>query len=147
MKKLTGISGITIIVMLILIGQSATAQHKPQQPPQPPPPLPDSLQIVKMVDDLSKELLLSSAQKEKIAALHFAHFKEAKAMMEKSKKEMEKSRAAMDASRKEFEKQVTTLLTEEQKAEFEQFMKTRRPPQAPGHKEGRPEMKTDQPDQ
>jgi len=128
MKKLLKTSGIMLVILLAVIFHTnqACAQN---QPPQPPNMLPDSTQIVKMVDELSKELSLSKSQKTKITELHFAHFEEAKAMMEKSKTEHEKNKEAMDIFRKKFEAQVSELLTDEQKTEFEDLMKNRRPPQ------------------
>ena len=49
-------------------------------------------------------------------------------MMEKNKAKHEKNKKTMDAFRKEFETQVTNQLTYDQKIEFKDFMKNRRPP-------------------
>ena len=113
------------MLSVIISSNQVVAQNRQQPPPKK---LPDSTQIVKMVEELSKELSLSELQKTKITVLHFAHFKEAKVMMEKNKAEHEKNRETMDAFRKEFETQIGELLTDEQKTEFEDFMKNRRPP-------------------
>lgn len=49
------------------------SQAQPGQPQQPPM-LPDSSQIVQMVDELAKAVSLSEQQKEKVLKLHLEHF-------------------------------------------------------------------------
>jgi len=133
MKKLFKISGVLLAVMLGLLisTNQAGAQNRPHQHP---PMLPDSTKIVKMVEELSKELSLSESQKAEITELHFAHFAEAKAKMEKDKAGHEKNRESMDALRKEFEAQVSGLLTDEQKTRFENLMKNRGPHHQKGNR-------------
>ncbi len=131
MKKLKNIirnSGIFLLSCLLLVMYETGEAQNQHQGQRNPPPLPDSSQIVKMVDELSKELSLSEEQKTKISELHFAHFKEAKIRMEEDKKTHEKHRETMDAFRKEFETQMGELLSDEQKAEMEAYMKNRKPP-------------------
>jgi len=131
--KLSGAKFIASLTMLFAINYGYAQNHKHQHPPM----LPDSSKIVKMVEELSNELSLSESQKAEITELHFAHFAEAKAKMEQNKAEHEKNRESMDASRKEFEAQVSELLTDEQKARFENLMKNRRPPRQKGNRKPR----------
>ena len=118
---------IAVIVSLLFSTSIANAQNRRHQPP--PPRLPDSCQVNKMVGELSKELTLTEAQKAKISDLYFTHFNEAKVMMEKDREAHEKNMEAMEENRKNLETQVSDVLTKEQKAEYEDFMKCRRPPE------------------
>ena len=138
MKKIIRNSGILLLsCLLLMIYGTAKAQN--QQQPPPPPKLPDSSQIVYMVNELSKELSLTELQKKEITQLHFEHFKVAKAMMEKNKADHEKTMESMDAFRKDFVAQLEELLTDEQKAELGTFMKNRQPPR--GEKQRPPKNK------
>ncbi|NQV36472.1 MAG: hypothetical protein HQ509_00515 [Candidatus Marinimicrobia bacterium] len=93
--------------------------------------LPDSKQIVQMVDELATALSLTEEQKTKVSEMHFAHFEEAKDQMEKSKTSRNNDRHAMDALRKEFEEQVKAVLNDEQKKQFETFIKNHGPEHGP----------------
>ena len=131
MKKLKNIvrnSGILLLSCLLLVMYETGEAQNQQKDHRNPPPVPDSTQIVKMVNELSKELSLTESQKEKISELHFTHFKEAKIMMENGKAEHEKNKKTMHALRKDFETQIGELLNEKQKAELAEYMKNRRPP-------------------
>ncbi len=128
MKTFSKTIVVVLFIMVGLIFQTNQTSAQNQQHPLPPKKLPDSTQIAKMVFELSKELSLSETQKTKISELFFDHFKEAKVMMEKNKAKHEQNKKTMDAFKKEFETQVNNQLTDDQKVEFKDFMKNRRPP-------------------
>jgi hypothetical protein len=92
-----------------------------------PPALPDSTQIVRIVEDMAKALKLTDAQKSHISDLHFAHFAAMKDRMGQAKGAREDHRKEMDALRLRFEDDVKALLNEEQKREFEATAKKRGP--------------------
>lgn len=114
---------ITTLLGILIFSVSLFAQ--PDQRQHRPPMLPDSTQIVKMVDNLSSALSLSKDQKEKITNLHFSHFKEAGELMAKDKADHEINRSKLDELREIFEEQVKSLLNDDQKMEFEKFMMRR----------------------
>jgi Spy/CpxP family protein refolding chaperone len=114
-----------LIIGIVLICGNLFAQ-RPQHP-QGPPPLPDSTKIEQMVDKMATDLSLTSEQKAQIRELHFSHFNKVRAKMEKDRAEHEKKHDQMHALRTEFEEQVKDLLSDEQKIEFEKFMKDRGP--------------------
>jgi len=122
MNKISKISSslLSILVCVFLISNLSQAQPGRQHRP---PMLPDSSQIVKMVDELAKAISLSEQQKEQVLKLHFEHFNQAKNMMEKEQKHHEEMRKAHDESREKFEKQIKALLNEKQQAEFDEFLK------------------------
>ncbi len=134
MKKTlqTTTSFLLFFLLILCLSHPATAQKQKQSPP--PPNMPDSSQIVKMMDELAKELDLSDLQRSEITEMHMAHFKELKANVDKDRAMHDKHRQEMDANRKDFEKQLMALLSAEQKIEFEAFIKTRRPPKKEHHK-------------
>ncbi|KAA3656940.1 MAG: hypothetical protein DWQ10_14335 [Calditrichaeota bacterium] len=91
------------------------------------PPMPDSTQIVKMVNELATELSLNKEVKPKINDLFFDHFAEVGDLMKSSKGDRRNHRTKMDALKQKFEKQVKTLLNDEQKTKFDEFMKKQGP--------------------
>lgn len=113
-----------LILGMLLIAGNIFAQPLQKGGMQGPPPIPDSCRIVKMVDELSKSLSLDDEQKKRILDLHFDHFCEAKSQMDKNHEKIE-------SLRKEFENQVKSLLTEDQKKEFDEFVKNHAPQQRP----------------
>ncbi len=122
MNKLSKIiiSAVTLVFFAFLT--SSLLQAQPRQERRGPM-LPDSTQIVKMVNELTKVVSLSEQQKEEVLKIHFEHFNHEKTMMEKDQKNHKEMRKAHDESRGKFEKQIKTLLNEKQQAEFEKFMK------------------------
>ncbi len=128
MNKRHSTNGTKIIVSIIMLF-TITFANAQNRSPQQPPRLPDSAQIEKMVNELANELTLTETQKVQVKELHFAHFNEAKAQMEKNKAQHEKNKETMNASRKEFEAQIGELLNDEQKVLLEEYMKNKRPPQ------------------
>ncbi len=124
MKNLFKTKGITIVAIVII---SLSINHMYAQIKHEPPPrkLPDSTQVVKMMEKLSKELSLSESLKTKITDLHHSHFTEARVLMDKQRAEQEKNRKNMDALRKKFEIDIIELLSDEQMIKFEKFIKSR----------------------
>lgn len=118
---------ITAVVFTGIFLFALTIRAQDDQHRQPPPPTPDSLQIVKMVDELSATLSLSKEQKAEILKLHFDHFAEAKALMNQKETDREKHRSKMDSLRKGFEDRIKSLLNDEQIKSFEEFLKTHGP--------------------
>jgi len=78
-------SKISISVFSLLFYAFLITNHSQAQPGQQPRPpmLPDSIQIVQMVDELVNAVSLSEQHKEKVLKIHFEHFNQAKNMMEK----------------------------------------------------------------
>ncbi len=120
MKKLVVIIFFTMTVAM----NQGFAQDRPQHPPM----LPDSVQVEKMLTELTQELSLSDSQQEQIREIQLIHFKKAKEMMEQNRAEHEQKRDAMEQSRKEFEKKILSVLTAEQQEKFIRFTETHRPP-------------------
>lgn len=90
-----------------------------------PPALPDSTQIVQIVDQLAKELSLSADQKKQISELHFAHFREVQTLMSAGRGDREGHREKMEALREEFESEVKARLDDAQQARFDEIRKAR----------------------
>ena len=121
-------------LLFVVLGGLLFAGSLSAQPPRDGnrlPALPDSARIAQMVDEMATALSLTEEQKSAVSELHFAHFADAKALMEKRQGDRESHRQAMDALRKTFDEQVKALLTDEQKAKYKTFMKNRGP--RPGH--------------
>ncbi len=74
LKKIMRKSGILLLSCLLLVMYKTGEAQTQQKDHRNPPPVPDSLQIVNKVNELSRELSLSESQKMKISKLHFAHF-------------------------------------------------------------------------
>jgi len=94
---------------------------------QGPPPVPNADQIQKMVTDLSSELSLTTSQTEKVKSLFTDHFKELGKKQAAERNLREKNRVEMENLRSTFEKQVTSILSEEQMERFIEFQKSHNP--------------------
>ena len=124
-SKITKLLILLIMVMAINPGYSQRSDnHQPLM-------LPDSTQIVKMVNDMANELSLTEIQKKEITNLHLSHFKEVHILMEKTKAEKIKNKEKMEILKKDFDEQIKVLLTDDQKEKFEKFLETHKPPQRP----------------
>ncbi len=113
-------TGIFLIIATILfISGNLLAQQQPErnQPPKPP----TVTEVNKMVDDLSVKLSLDKVQKQKVSDLFTAHFNNDRESM--GNKEGKGSPEEMQQKRKDFEEQVKSLLNDEQKTEFDKFVK------------------------
>ncbi len=132
--------GIYMVCMLLTCGTTALAQsgrpsdHRADGPGRGgPPAVPDSTQIVKIVDDLAQTISLSADQKERVGNLYFAHFREVQVQKSNLSGDREDQREKMEALRKEFAGEVKALLSDQQKVEFEEFQKSHRP-ERPGQR-------------
>ena len=115
---------ISTALMFVFMVSMSNAQDRP---PRRPPMLPDSTQVVQMVDQMSEELSLTEAQKTQIINLQLEHFKQMKAIMKKDKAQHEKTRAAVDSLRDDMKKQMNEVLTDKQQKQFQEFMESHRP--------------------
>jgi hypothetical protein len=122
MNKTSKISASLLSLLFCVFLIWSRSQTQPGQPQQPSM-LPDSSQIVQMVDELAKAVSLSEQQKEKVLKFHLEHFNQAKNMMEKEQKHHEEMRKVHDEFREKFEKQIKALLNDKQQAGFEEFLK------------------------
>jgi len=135
--KTTAGTFIVIIVLLMAGNHSMAQQREQQRGQQGPPPIPDTEEINKMVTDLSKELSLTEMQEKQVSKLYFAHFEEVGKMREKNKNSQGANRAEMEKVREGFEKDIKSILTEEQQGQFDTFQKERRSKRKGQKRQGR----------
>ena len=88
---------------------------------QGPPPLPNDEQIEKMVTNLSNELNLNEPQEKQVSELYFAHFEEVKAVTDDGNSRPD--REVMEKMKEDFKTEVKSVLTKDQQAEFDTYMK------------------------
>lgn len=131
---MTAINQIKIFTLCLLLvsGFSGNAmgagQGGPGQGPRgggQPPALPDSTQIVEIVEQTAQALSLNGEQEVLISDLYFAHFAEARALMDSAQGQGGNNREQMDALRQDFEEEVVALLDDEQKEEFVKLVQKR----------------------
>ena len=118
------------IIGIIMTGFQLNAQ--PQERFIGPPP-PDSIHIQKMIEEMGKELALSSEQKTEISAIFFNEMKTQKKKQDeiKAKRILER-----EQTHKEINEKVKSLLTEDQALAFVLFEENHKPecpPKAPKH--------------
>lgn len=125
---------LSFTIGILLIAGNLFAKQVPQHRP---PALPDSTQIIEIVEEMDRSLSLTEEQKAAISNIHFHHFEEAKELMEEHKGDREEHRQAMNDLREDFEEQVKDILTDDQIPGFEEFMADqmkRHGKNRPGHK-------------
>lgn len=108
-----------VAAVVIMQTKSAAAQPFPRLPP-------DSARIARMVDQLAKEVSLTSAQKDSITHIYRDSFAALQAEMQKHRGDF---RAMRDIRRKNTEARnakITALLTDEQKKKFDRYVKKQR---------------------
>ncbi len=105
------------VIAILTTGLAAQNIHQPPQPPM----VPDSTQIIQMVNEIASALSLSATQKVQISDLYFAHFEDIKTMTSQAEKDHENHHKIMDLKRTEFENQVKAVLTNKQKAKFDKI--------------------------
>lgn len=110
---------VLLFTTFIFLSSNLFAQQRQEQGP---PQIPNSTQTTKMVKEMSTELSLNKAQESEILKLFTNHFAEMG-----NKGGQRKSREEMESLKSKFEQQVKDLLTNEQKAKFDNFMKNHRP--------------------
>ena len=86
---------------------------------QVPPSVPTTKQIVKIVDKLSREILLSEDQKSEVLKIYKTHFKE----VERKTKSGRPSRSEMEALKENFEDNVKAVLSKDQQKLFTAYQK------------------------
>jgi protein CpxP len=134
--------------IIALVFQSLTIAQ-PQDRPMPPKGGPMPLE--KIMNDLKKELKLTSEQEAKIQKIFDAQSEEMKEMFEPEKKALEVQREEMknehEAMREKMKKQrkktdakISAVLTDEQKKKFEELQKkhSQRPRRMPEPENDRP---------
>jgi Spy/CpxP family protein refolding chaperone len=109
--------GFAFTLLVLLVGSSVYAQPSGGQ--QGPASVPNSKQIKKIVADVSKELSLTDEQESKISEMYATHFDEVKEATSSGKPD----RNEMEAMKTEFEKEVKSVLTEEQQKLFTAYLK------------------------
>lgn len=103
-----------------------------------PPARPDSTQIAQLVGDMAESISLTPEQEAKVLALHLAHNSDVGNLVASARGEKRPDREKMTELREELEKDVKALLNERQWADYEAFMKSRRPePRQSGEATGR----------
>jgi Spy/CpxP family protein refolding chaperone len=90
--------------------------------------MPDSCRAKCMIDNLSKDLSLSDEQKQKVIAIHAAHFEQMKAMREQDSICMAKNREQHQQMRSQIDNEIKKVLTQDQNAKFDSLISERRGP-------------------
>ncbi|MBU1095357.1 MAG: hypothetical protein CVV23_11210 [Ignavibacteriae bacterium HGW-Ignavibacteriae-2] len=108
-----------IIALLFFISGNILAQQKPERngPPKPP----STSEVNKMVDELSTNLSLSETQKKEISTLYTSHYNNIRESFDNQAGKT--SPQEMQQKRKDFEEQIKSLLSDEQKTAFDKFVK------------------------
>ena len=130
--KVTGIM-LTAMVIMLFLNKQTLAQD---QPDHRPPMFPDSVHVVKMVDQMAEALSLSKEQKATITKMNLAHFKEMKTILDEARGDHEKTREKIEAMYEKFEGEMASTLNDQQKGQLKEFLEKHRPPM-----KGRPECK------
>lgn len=112
-----------IVLIMLCLTINLSAQQKPER--EGPPKPPSVVDVNKMVDDLSTTLSLNESQKKVVSDLFTSHFNEIRESLENKQEKL--SREDMESNRRSFEEQIKNFLTEDQKVEFDKFMKNRGP--------------------
>lgn len=124
MKKLT------IALMLVLMAGAAAFAQEAKTKERPTP----EERAQKQTEMMAKQLELSEAQKAEILAINLENAKKREAEMEAKRAEMDARRAEMSARREEMKAQdeaIKKVLTEEQRAKWEELKESQR------HRRGR----------
>lgn len=111
-------SKLTIVLTMLLVVSVQSCFSQPQRG-QGTPPHPDKEQMEGIVNKLSKELNLTDDQVKQITKLYEDHFEEVEKMMEDGRPE----RSVMEKMKSDFETDVKSVLTDDQKKKFEKFLK------------------------
>lgn len=114
-----------IVLTMLCLTINLSAQQKPER--EGPPKPPSAVEVNKMVDDLSITLSLNESQKKVVSDLFTSHFNEIRESLENKQEKL--SHEDMESNRRSFEEQIKNLLTEDQKVEFDKFMKNHGPHQ------------------
>ncbi len=112
-----------LLLLSAILFSSGSLFAQSQQKRNHPPKLPSKVEITKIVKELSEDISLSSEQKNEVSTLFNSHFDEAKTKMKEHETTHKMNRAEMDKLRNNFEIRIKSLLNDEQKIGFDNFMK------------------------
>lgn len=115
-----------LILFSLCSGNTLFAQI-PDDVPQGVPPISIEKQITKMLAHLNQELSLNDEQNEQISELFVSHFETLKKLPSTTINDYH----SMEAIKTEFENQVLNQLSNEQKTQFNTFIKKRAPKSNP----------------
>ncbi len=111
----------TLVCTIIVVTLVGTILGQPRRRA-----LPDSSQIVVMVDTLAAKLSLSDSVKSKVNAIYLASFTELKKELEKNPGDFRATRNVRREITEKREKDVKTLLSDNQKEAFEKIIEEQR---------------------
>ena len=111
-----------LVIVALVITTSAFGQQRGRQRgggQQAPPAVPTTKQIVKMVDKLSSEILLSEEQKTVVLELYKEHFEEVESKTSSGRPD----RDEMEDLKEDFETDVKAVLTKDQQKLYTAYQK------------------------
>ena len=111
-----------LVIVALVITTSAFGQQRSRQRgggQQAPPAVPTTKQIVKMVDKLSSEILLSEEQKTVMLELYKEHFEEVESKTSSGRPD----RDEMEDLKEDFETDVKAVLTKDQQKLYTAYQK------------------------
>ena len=116
---------VLIITIVFSLSTNLVAQQHRRSQQQGPPPIPNAQQIEKMVNNLSKELSLSSEQETRVLELYNEHFEEVRI---KTSGNARPNREEMQKLKKDFEEKVRVELSSEQQKKYDVYIKEHNKP-------------------
>ncbi len=142
MKKL--LSTIVFVMMTLLCVMAQPPQNEGPKGPRPGGPGGPGMDPAKIVEYMDKELSLSEDQKSQLTKIMTTQQEEMKSKFKEMEEEGEfPSREEMMEMHKKRTEQIKSVLTDEQKAKYDEMMKKQRP--GPG--QGRPQNPPQNPPQ
>lgn len=112
-----------VVVLTVLFTSVGFAQKRSPkgggQQERPKMEIPSAKEINEMVNELSKDILLSAEQSEKVKELYTTHF----AAVEQKMKNGRPDRKEMQSLKEEFESDINSILSKDQQKLFEKFHK------------------------
>ena len=110
---------IALVITTAACGQQRGSRGGQGGSQQSPPQVPTTKQIVKMVDKLSSEILLSEVQKTEVLEIYKEHFKEVESKTTSGRP----NRDEMEGLKEDFEDTIKAVLTKDQKKLFTAYQK------------------------
>ncbi|WP_111707314.1 hypothetical protein [Lutibacter citreus] len=114
-----------IVVLALVITTTTFAQQRGPRggqqggSQQGPPEVPTTKEIVKMVDKLSSEILLSDEQKTEVLVLYKEHFEKVESKTSSGRPKREE----METLKEDFETDVKAVLTKDQQKLYASYLK------------------------
>ncbi len=112
-------------LFLLVISQIGFAQEQPPMPGRGSM-MPDSAQIVQMVDELAGKLTLTAQQKAQVLKIHQAHYAGMAQLRTAENLDREARRDKMRAMRDKMTEQIKALLNAEQVKAYDQYLEEQR---------------------